>query len=252
MGCEVGRSKLDTYLDGELPEEEMGSFGSHLRGCLSCSAEALSRTQLSRSIKAAGSAYEPSAEFRRRIEQTISSHPRHRFFAKNLTPGWMLAVAAGIVLAFGMLTTNYLRGRSTNEHVFSEVADLHVSTLASSSPVDVVSTDRHTVKPWFQGRIPFAFNLPELQNTGFSLLGGRMSYLDQSPGAQLIYDIGKHHISVFVFQDRELPASLTNNLVGPKGLSFNMETWSQNGLRYFVVGDASADDIDRLAKLFKG
>jgi len=134
---------------------------------------------------------------------------------------------------------------------------LHVATLASSSPVDVISTDRHTVKPWFQGKIPFAFNLPELQNSEFSLLGGRMAYLDQTPGAHLIYDIRKHHISVFVFQERalslslKLPASLDENSPSPTQLPFNMRTWSQDGLRYFVIGDASAADIDSLAKLFK-
>jgi len=80
------------------------------------------------------------------------------------------------------------RDLAYRDHVFSEIADLHVSTLASSSPVDVISTDRHTVKPWFQGKIPFAFNLPELQNSEFTLIGGRMTYLDQTPGAHLIYD----------------------------------------------------------------
>jgi anti-sigma factor RsiW len=115
----------------------------------------------------------------------------------------------------------------------------------------VVSTDRHTVKPWFQGKIPFAFDLPELQNTEFSLLGGRMTYLDQTPGAHLIYDVGKHHISVFVFQERSLPARLDKDPVSPKQLTFNMETWTQGGLRYFVIGDASAANIDSLAKLFK-
>jgi anti-sigma factor RsiW len=252
MGCEVSRSKLDTYLDGELREEEMRSFDRHVRSCLACSAEALARTQMSRSIKAAGKAYEPSVEFRRRFEGTIASRPRHRFLPENLRSGWILAFAAVIALLFGSLSTAYLRKQSANEQVFSEIADMHVSTLASSTPVDVVSTDRHTVKPWFQGKIPFAFNLPELQNTGFSLLGGRMSYLGQAPGAQLIYDAGKHHISVFIFQERELPAGLTNNLFMPKGLSFSMESWSQDGLRYFIVGDAGADDIDRLCKLFKG
>jgi anti-sigma factor RsiW len=120
--------------------------------------------------------------------------------------------------------------------------------------VDVISTDRHTVKPWFQGKIPFAFNLPELQNSEFSLIGGRMTYLDQTPGAHLIYDARKHHISVFVFQERSLnlPASLGANFLAPQKLPFNMETWSGGGLRYFVVGDASAADIENLAKLFKG
>jgi anti-sigma factor RsiW len=117
--------------------------------------------------------------------------------------------------------------------------------------VDVISTDQHTVKPWFQGKIPFAFNLPELQNSEFSLLGGRMTYLDQTPGAHLIYDARKHHISVFVFQERSLPDKLDESLVSPKKLPFNLETWSQGGLRYFVVGDASAADIDGLAKLLR-
>src|SRR5438093_10336654 len=115
----------------------------------------------------------------------------------------------------------------------------------------LISTDRHTVKPWFQGKIPFAFDLPEIQNTDFSLLGGRMTYLGQTPGAHLIYDVRKHHISVFVFQERSLPARLDENSLSPKKLSFNTETWSQGGLRYFVIGDASAADIDSLAKLFK-
>ena len=135
--------------------------------------------------------------------------------------------------------------------MFSEIADLHVETLASSSPVDVISTDRHTVKPWFQGKIPFAFNLPELQNSGFTLLGGRMTYLHQIPGAHLVYDVGKHHISVFVFPERSLPSALGENPASPKKQPFNMETWGQGDLRYFVIGDASTADIHSLAKLFR-
>jgi len=161
------------------------------------------------------------------------------------------AAAVAVVVAAGVLTSTYVGTRSGRNQMFSEIADLHVETLASSSPVDVVSTDRHTVKPWFQGKIPFAFNLPELQNSEFSLLGGRMTYLEQTPGAHLIYDVRKHHISVFVFQERSLRAKLDENSLSPKNLPFNMETWSQGGLRYFVIGDASAADIDSLAKLFK-
>jgi anti-sigma factor RsiW len=174
----------------------------------------------------------------------------------------MLASVAvlGIILAVVGVTSSYriLSGReqasrdqALRDQAFGEIADLHVATLASSSPVDVISTDRHTVKPWFQGKIPFAFNLPELQNSEFSLLGGRMTYLDQTPGAQLIYDVRKHHISVFIFQELKLPASLRENTLSPKKLPFNMETWSQGGLRYFVIGDAGMADIDSLAKLFK-
>jgi anti-sigma factor RsiW len=237
MFCESWKTKLDTYLDGELPDEEMRVFDAHVRNCTSCAADALMRVQMKRAVQLAGKRYAPSAEFRRKVQLNIAPKPRRTFRL-----GWMLAAAA-VILAAGALTSAYL----------SEIADLHVATLASSSPVDVLSTDRHTVKPWFQGKIPFAFNLPELQNSEFSLLGGRITYLDQTPGAHLIYDVRKHHISVFVFQDRslKLPAWLNENSTLPKGLPFNMETWSHGGLRYFAIGDASPADIDSLAKLFR-
>jgi len=77
-----------------------------------------------------------------------------------------------------------------------------------------------------------------------------MTYLDQTPGAHLIYDVRKHHISVFVFEERSLPIKLGNSF-SPKNQPFNMETWTQSGFRYFVIGDASIADIDSLARLFK-
>jgi anti-sigma factor RsiW len=246
MVCESWKAELDTYLDGEVPEQEMRTFDAHVRTCPFCSADALARVQMKRAIRVAGKRYTPSAEFRKRMQQKIAPKPQRSFGLS-----WMLAAAAAAILVAGSLTSAYLGTRPGRDHVFSEIADLHVATLASSSPVDVISTDRHTVKPWFQGKIPFAFNLPELQNTGFSLLGGRMTYLEQTPGAHLIYDARKHHISVFVFQERSLPAKLGENSLAPKQLPFNLETWSQGGLRYFVIGDASTADIDSLAKLFK-
>ncbi len=248
MVCESWKAKLDTYLDGELPEEEMRCFDAHVRGCPSCSADALTQVQMKRAIQAAGKRFTPSVEFRRRMQQSIAPKPQRSFH-----PGWIFAAAAALILVVGALTSTYVGTRSGRDQLFSEIADLHVATLASSSPVDVVSTDRHTVKPWFQGKIPFAFNLPELQNSGFSLLGGRVTYLHQTPGAHLIYDVRKHHISVFVFpeQSLNLRGGLGENSIAPKELPFNMETWSQGGLRYFVIGDASAADIDSLAKLFK-
>jgi anti-sigma factor RsiW len=251
MGCESWKAQFDTYLDGELPEEEMRSFDAHVRSCLSCAADALGRVQMKRTIQVTGKRFTPSADFRKRVQRIFASIPQRRF-----SQGWMLAAAAAIVVAVGALTSTYVATRSgrnllSRDQVYGEIADLHVTTLASSTPVEVVSSDRHTVKPWFQGKIPFAFNLPEVRDSEFTLLGGRMTYLDQTPGAHLIYDVRKHHISVFTFQERSLPANLNEDPLSPKKLPFNMETWSQGGLRYFVIGDASAADIDSLAKLFK-
>ncbi len=246
MVCESWKAKLDTYLDGELPSEEMRDFDTHVHNCSSCAADALARVQMKRGIQAAGKRFAPTSEFRRRVQSTIATKP-HRSF--RLT--WMFAAALSILTVASLLSTYLGVQRSRREQVYSEIADLHVAALASSSRVDVVSSDRHTVKPWFQGKIPFTFDLPEVQNSEFSLVGGRMTYLGQTPGAHLIYTVRKHQISVFVFQEGALRSGWDKSFAVTKKLSFNMATWNQGGLRYFVIGDASTADINNLAKLFK-
>jgi anti-sigma factor RsiW len=244
--CESWKAKLETYLDGELPSEEMRAFDAHVRSCPSCAADALTRVQMKRSIQTAGRRFNSSAELRRRVQNKIATKPQRSFRL-----AWMVAAALSVVAIAGLLSIYAGEQRSRREQAYSEIADLHVAALASSLRVDVVSTDRHTVKPWFQGKIPFSFDLPEVQNTEFSLLGGRMTYLGQTPGAHLIYELRKHEISVFIFQEEALRGKWGLGPAATKAMSFNLATWSQGGLRYFVIGDASSADIDNLAKLFK-
>jgi len=245
MACDTWRSKIAAYADAELSGDEMRVMGDHLRVCTSCTSDLLGRVQLKLAIKTVGKRYSPSLALRQRVEKEI---------AKRKKPVWswswktiLAATAALCVFAFLLL---YGRSSYRQRQTFSELADLHVATLASSTPVDVISTDRHTVKPWFQGKLPFTFNLPELSNTPFMLEGGRLSYLDQAPGAQLIYKIGNHRISVFIFQNRTGNRFASTN--GPsRRLTFNVETWTEGDLCYFVIGDANADDIRNLSEILK-
>jgi anti-sigma factor RsiW len=202
---------------------------------------------MKRSIAAAGKRYQPGADFREKIQKTIGSK-------RQRDGSWywkIVAIPAALVLVLSVTVNLYVdRAKAQRERVYSELTDLHVATLASGSPVDVVSTDRHTVKPWFQGKIPFSFNLPELQGTDFTLVGGRVTYLAQSPGAHLIYRIRQHEISVFIFQDRgNETAALASAPISM--LSFKVESWTRNGLRYFVVGDVGAQDIESLSQLLR-
>jgi anti-sigma factor RsiW len=248
VACEEWAGKLDGYLDGELSPAEATGLGAHLRACPACGADVLQRVQIRRLVHRAGKRFEPSAELRSKIAKTVAARPRSGIAAR-----WRLGFAGALVVLVAAFWLNsYLgRQREARQRVYSELADLHVATLASTTPVDVVSSDRHTVKPWFQGKIPFTFNLPELPGSEFSLVGGRVAYLEQVSGAHLIYQIRKHEISVFIFPERgtrlqSLPTAATNSA------SFNVETWTQNGLRYFVMGDASAEDIRALSKLLRG
>lgn len=246
MPCELWREKLEAYADGELSLPEMNALVDHMRTCAGCSVKALERVQLKRSVKVAGRRYEPSAEFRAKMGNVVKAKAER-------STGWfwkIIVVPALLTLIFVLGLNFYVRrAKAERAHVYSELADLHVATLASSTPVDVISSDRHTVKPWFEGKVPFTFNLPELQGTDFSLLGGRVTYLSQVPGAHLIYRLRKHEISVFIFPDSGAQTAAASEPMHER--SFTFEDWAQNGLRYFVVGDVGARDIEALAKLLR-
>ncbi len=247
MSCETWRDKLDLYVDGELAPGDAASFSSHLRQCAACSTAALSRVQMKRSVALAAKRYEPSPQLRARIIELSATKSR-----RGMGKQWNILLIPVLAILLITLGVKWYVGRETShrDQLSGELADLHVTALASATPVDVISTDRHTVKPWFEGKIPFTFNLPELQGTEFVLLGGKVTYLAQTPGAQLIYKLRKHQISVFIFQDQGEATAMASST--PHGVvSFNEENWTQNGLRYFVVGDVGAADLEALSKLLR-
>lgn len=246
MACELMREKLDAYVDGELSTSEAQQLGNHVRECSACAIDVLERVRMKKAVSVAGRSYEPNAEFRRKMLGEMTKIDRGR-----TSWGWKLVLAPAVlvlIISLGMMLL-VSREKSRRDRMFGELADLHVTTLASANPVDVISTDRHTVKPWFEGKIPFAFNLPELQGTDFTLVGGKIAYLGQTPGAQLIYRLRKHQLSVFIFQDQGDNAAWESAPLSQ--LSFTFETWSKNGLRYYVVGDVPAADVESLSKLFR-
>jgi anti-sigma factor RsiW len=242
MNCEW-LVRLDGYVDGELSPEKRAQYEQHLRDCPSCASTALSRLQMKRGIRAAAAGrYRPSAELRFRVARMTSPRPRASF---PWLPQFSLAVAALVLV---MVAAALWLARSRPADFASELLDLHVSTLASANPVDVLSSDRHTVKPWFEGRLPFAFILPNLQEAPFRLIGGRLTYVQQAPGAQLLFGLGKHQISVFIFQQsvRQLRSSTETRELG-----FTIDTWTQDGLRYAAVGDTEPAQIRALRQLFQ-
>jgi anti-sigma factor RsiW len=243
MSCDLWREWLDAYVDDGCSAEETAGIEDHLRNCNSCAAEALHRLQLKRATRAAAAArYTPSAEFRQRIEKNIQPSRKPLW-----TIAWVQGLTAVTAAFLLVLISVALHARhSAREQAVAELLDLHVATLASANPIDVVSTDRHTVKPWFQGKLPFAFNLPEMQNSPFKLLGGRLMYFKHSPGAHLLFELGKHRLSVFILQDQPGMGVSTTSVKG-----FSVEAWSEAGLRYVVISDTDPTDVHALSELLR-
>jgi len=252
MTCELWRGKLDAYVDGDCSQQELANLDAHLRSCPSCAADALSRLQMKRMTKAAAARYSPSPQFQLRMERVV--HPDRR-------PAWTLAwmprlAAVAVALLLIIASVGLWMRHSVRQQALAELLDLHVAAMASANPVDVISTDRHTVKPWFQGRLPFTFNLPELQNSSFRLVGGRVMYFRHSAGAQLLFGLRNHQLSVFVFQEQVLQDQpgmipLEAGVADTRVMAFNVETWSEGGLRYVVIGDASPADVHELSELLR-
>jgi anti-sigma factor RsiW len=246
MTCDEARQKLDAY-DLSCSPEDLTAIEEHLRACSSCATEALKRFQLKRAIRSAAvSRFVPTPAFRQRIEKRIRAKDRHTVSISWFPALGALAAALLIaVVSFGIWTRNAAR-----ELALAELLDQHVATLASTNPVDVVSSDRHTVKPWFQGKVPFTFNLPELENSPYKLIGGKLTYIHDTPAAHLLYELRRHEFSVFILQQGpglhlpEFRAAFTE-----RGFSF--EEWDQIDLRYVVLSDATSSDVHALAELFR-
>ena len=240
-------SKLDAYVDGELSFAEMKTLDAHLHSCQSCAGDVLGRVQMKRAIKTAGQRYEPSPEFRARMERKLK--PRSDF-PKRLRAWAYVAAVAAVLFVVGMAYNYFERERLASERLASEIVDLHVAALADPNPVQVPSSDRHTVKPWFQGKIPFTFDLPELQNTGFTLIGGRLTYLNQTPGAELIYQVRKHYISVFIFP-QQMAGQTIDMSAKSTHAAFSLQSFTHESLRYILISDTGNTDLSKLADLLK-
>jgi anti-sigma factor RsiW len=246
MACAEWADRVEAYVDGELTAQEEQRFGEHLRTCAACATESLSQLQEKQMVRvAAVSKFAPDAAFRARVQKSVMRRPSilERIWVPALVSILVLTVAASLLFMIS-------RRRGAEQALLSELVDVHVATIGSVNPVDVVSSDRHTVKPWFAGKIPFTFNLPELQGTPFTLVGGRVSYLRQSPGAELIFRVRQHQISVFIFQEKDLAGG--GDAQSMRGAqSFNVRSWSRGGLVYFAVSDVNGADLDALRELMK-
>jgi anti-sigma factor RsiW len=257
--CIEWSDQIEGYVDAELPPADMEAFRVHAKSCVACAASALATTQSKMAVRRAASCYPAPPELRTRVialakveAQPAQAKPERRWtdFGRLISvswPRWALTTAALLVVAAGLFVATNRRQESK---VFAEFVDLHLTDLASANPVEVISTDRHTVKPWFQGRIPFTFNLPELQGSPFTLVGGRVSYFHQEPGAHLIFRYQRHLISVFIFRETaqlELPMSS----LASQASTFSLRTWTQGGLRYIIIGDAGLSTVQHLTELLR-
>jgi anti-sigma factor RsiW len=204
MTDHISQSNLNALVDGELSADQVSLINDHLAACPACTSAALVQTLLKTNIARAGQRYPMPAGLEERLRNTAG---RTRPPARSAIAGWATAAAILLVIFSGLILLQQGRRRTElaaleYQAQVSEVSDLHIATLAAGLGPQVVSSDRHTVKPWFQGKLPFSFNLPDNLPGDTKLDGANLTYLHNQPVAQLLYTIGRHHVSVFLTEKR--------------------------------------------------
>lgn len=234
------REKISLYVDGELEPAAEQAVAAHLQSCAGCSAAMQELQELKKSVRVAGKRFTAPPELYSSVRKQV---------APKASTGrlWQWStLAASLVLLVALALTLYLRPRTANATV-TQLIDQHVTMLASANPVDVLSNITHNVKPWYQGKLPFSFELPELaKDSPFTLLGGKVVYVEHSAGAEVVYQVRQHKISVFVFQARDVHSEPSAG-----GQNFVVNSWQQDGLQFYVVTDAAKENTERLRSLFE-
>ena len=244
--------KLNAFIDGELTPAERQGIEQHLVNCHACTLRVLSATQLKAATARAGQRFAPPPEALARLTAQLHSQhaqrqpqtkPTSRIYSiGSIRPAAWAALAAALLLTVSLLGWRQLHRTNT---LAPELLDQHLATLSSGATPQVISTDRHTVKPWFQGRLPFSFNIPEATALppDTTLKGADLTYLNGQPAALLLFTIHKHEVSVFLTQRATSPtlATLQSTRAG-----FTLHTATTPDLRIIAVSDVNPADLDNL------
>jgi anti-sigma factor RsiW len=199
--------------------------------------------RLSAAIKKHATYHQAPDLLRKRVERSVRTAGK----SPGRLSGWrplMGAVAASVVLSLTLSTliVHHVQGDKLEAHILAS----HVRSLQVDHLTDVASSDQHTVKPWFAGKIDFSPPVRDLREQGFPLEGGRLDYLDGRTVAALVYKRHQHVINVFVWPDS---ASAAEHLGSRDG--FNVLHWSDDGFAYWAVSDLNATELREFAQLLK-
>jgi anti-sigma factor RsiW len=248
VSCELTQTVLHGYLDGELDAARAADFERHLISCAACVAALEAQESLRSSLLHARLYERAPNSLRQKVQAQLSgsAHPSV-VPIRNPSPWRRLAVAAAFLLAvfLGWRVLPLLRGNQEETTLASAIVDAHLRSLQPGHLEDVQSTDQHTVKPWFDGRLDFAPPVHDFVNEGFPLQGGRLDVIHGRTVAVLVYARRKHLINVFIWPTTE-PDS---EPVSGSQLGYHWTNWRKSGMEMCAVSDVSAGDLAELQRL---
>jgi anti-sigma factor (TIGR02949 family) len=246
VACNDNQRLLHAYFDGELDLVRSIEFEDHLKSCAECSRDFNSQQALRKSLGAAN-LYERAPEnLRAKIRAQLPAEmPSQPLSTRRRAALEWLAVAAAIVITIvlGSRMIPDIGSRQQTNLLAEQIVASHIRALQPGHLFDVQSTDQHTVKPWFDGKLDFAPPVKDLAAQGFPLIGGRLDYLDHRDVAALVYQRQKHFINVFIWPERgdRGAESLTRQ-------GYELVHLDRGGMSYWLVSDLNRSELTGFAE----
>ncbi len=253
MNCRECHDFIDAYIDNELDVAAVIKVMQHLRDCSQCQQLLESRKVVGVLLNDPQVRFEVPDSLRRKIQSALpaaASGTKHGSGRRPAIPWFYvplaLAAAFAVVLGLVFLYQGTTLGLSGGDTVEKEVISNHVRSLLASHLLDVPSTDQHTVKPWFDGKLKFSPPVQDFADHGFRLIGGRLDYLNGREVAALVYQRNKHIINLFIW-----PSESGHNAAGKSFVKdgFNVLQWDRDGFEFWAVSDVNAVDLRTFASL---
>lgn len=250
IDCKTCRAWLHGDLDNELETNAAAEVAEHRRHCAECAREYTDARRLVAQLKAHMPRHQAPAGLAQRLRASLeeAAPPREGGLQRWLGSGWRRWLAPGFsTLALALSLVLYLAAPSAERPWLDEAVSSHVRSLMVDHLNDVVSSDRHTVKPWFTGKLDFAPPVFDFSQQGYALLGGRLDYLQQQSTAALTYGHGRHLINLFILPTAEADAAAQN--LSLRG--YNLVAWRRNHLRFILVSDLEQGELAALGQLIQ-
>jgi anti-sigma factor RsiW len=245
MNCEEAEVLLHALIDGELDAGHARAVEAHVDSCPRCAAQLAAYRDLRRSMQGLDLRHAAPATLRASIDRAVPFPVRatsRRAVLKGFALGSVVSAAAAASVAFVVVR------QDRDSRILGEAISAHLRSLQADHLTDVLSSNQHAVKPWFNGRIDLAPPVVDLTAQGFTLIGGRLDYIDGKPVAAIVYRRRAHVINLFVLQGMG-PALRTPQLVTVQG--FNILRWTEQGFNLMAVSDLTPDELEEFQTKFE-
>ncbi len=253
MNHEQAENLLPAYIDKELSLSEAADFELHLNSCAECQNTYKEQTNMINLVKNNAAYFEATPQFAKHVEAGL---PRELplmntknswnfewlniWFSNDVSKGAVMTSLAILVLSSSL----FLATPSAQQKLTEELTASHVRSLQADHLSDVISTDKHTVKPWFNGKLDFAPPTVDLAKTGFPIEGGRLDYINSKSVAVIVYRHYKHPINLYVW-----PSAGSNSIVQTSiHNGYNLAHWAENGMSYWAVSDLETEKLVSFTK----